>query len=298
MTSKYQNAKKYFITSKIEAPLEKVLQEHLPAVNADNLIKSGGIWRNRSRLSSAETHILAGDTLIVYVAPDQGRKYKLDPKTIIKETKDWLVIDKPSAITVASDRSNTTYNLTFAVGEYLKSKNCLYTPTPITRLDFMVQGLVIYPKSKSAEIKLFKAMMNGDIDKTYVAALPSHDPITEELIVKDKIGFKGKTSIDPEGKEAISELKFLKRELEIDYYLMRPITGRRHQLRFHAARHLKPLIGDTLYGSKYTHPDEKIALIAIKYKLECDHQIVEIELPNWQEKIAHIASEATLKKTH
>ena len=286
MSSKYQNAKKYFITTKRASTLDHVIREYLPSVEVDTLIKSGGIWRNRQRMLKPDEMINQGDTLIVYVAPDQGRKFVLNPASIVKETDDWLIIDKPAAVTVAQDRSNTTYNLTFGVGEYLKSKGINYSPSPITRLDFMVQGLVIYPKSKASEITLFKAMMAGNIHKTYAAALPAHDPVINDGIVRDKIGFKGKTVVDPEGKEAISKFQFLYRENGIDYYKMMPITGKRHQLRFHAARYLKPLIGDALYGSKIPRADEHIALIAIHYDIILEGVTHTIELPDWQGKLS------------
>ncbi len=290
MTSKYQNARKYFITTKESLPLHQAISTYLPSVDAERLIQAGGVWKNRQRITSRESTVMEGETLMIYITPDQGRKYVLNPNAIIRETKDWIIIDKPAAVTVVSDRSNTTYNLTFAVGQYLKSQGSMYAPSPITRLDFMVQGLVIYPKNKAAEITLFKAMTSGHIHKTYAAAIPQHDPIAHDKIVQDKIGFKGKTMIDHDGKEAITKFQFLSRNNDIDYYLMTPITGKRHQLRFHAARHLSPIIGDTLYGSQHPHPDETIALMAIQYTFTLNGEQHDVELPDWESRIREVAN--------
>jgi len=297
--SKYQNAKKYFITAKTDQRLETLLSTHISGCTPAQIVISGGVWLDKKRITDKDQLMKSGQTVIVYVTPDQGKRWVLDPSSIVLETQDILIVTKPPAVTVISDRSNTGYNLTSAVQDYLRASGSSYiVSSPTTRLDFMVQGLVIYPKNKRAEIDLFKSMAAGKIKKKYACAIPHTSPPITHKIIQDKLLFKGKTIIDKEGKDAISEIQFshtIQPHPEAPLYAiyhLTPITGKRHQLRVHMATYIAPIIGDTLYGSTYPHPDEHIALIAIHYDIPLFGDQITVTLTDWEQRLTKIVAKA------
>ena len=166
----YQNAKKFFITAKTKTTVGELIRLNKAVSDEPSfLIESGGVWFGKKRVDSVDLSIEKGETIRVYTVPTQGKRFELTPLHIVFETDDFIIIHKPAGLTTSSDRSNAHYNLATSVGDWFKKSGNPYTPTPITRLDFMVEGLVIFPKHKKAEIDFFRLTQKRFIHKQYVA---------------------------------------------------------------------------------------------------------------------------------
>ncbi len=146
---------------------------------------------------------------------------------------------------------------------------------PVHRLDFEVQGLIMFaktPKAQSAGNMWFEQKI---IQKTYQAltqALPKNSEpfrVGEHFQWRARL-LRGKKRAyeSPHGKESITEA-FLESidQLGIYHWELRPITGRAHQLRYELFRHQIPIVGDTLYGSDVKFAEVGIALRAYKIDL-------------------------------
>lgn len=260
----YRNAKRYFITATTDVAVADLLTEHLAGkADARVVLAAGAVWHDRQRITDPGHMIRGGETLRVYITPSQGKTYDFDPSTIVFETEDFMVVNKPAGITSISDRSNMTYNLTHGVRCYYRAQKINYDPTPINRLDFMVSGLTIYAKHKAAEKGLFRLMAERRIHKMYLAVLLPQENPPKIMRVRDTLSFQGKTIQDPAGREAETLFRFREKRPDGDLYAVIPVTGRRHQIRFHAAAYLRPIIGDDLYGS--AKGQGAIALTAVGY---------------------------------
>ena len=261
----FNNAQKRFITAKTTQPLQALLKSHLPQdANPETVLNSGGVWLNKKRLENPAQPIEKGQTLIVYISPLQGDVCTLDPQWIVADYQDFLVVNKPAGITSVADRSNTKLNMTHAVGQYFQSQGLRYWPSPIMRLDYLVSGLMLYPKHKRAEKELFKLMANRQIHKSYTADLePSPDPVSC-LRISDKLAFTNKARVSEEGK--VCESLFMLQESTAAYnrYTVILLTGRRHQIRAHAAHYLSPILEDSLYGKGKASDPKPLALRADK----------------------------------
>jgi tRNA pseudouridine32 synthase/23S rRNA pseudouridine746 synthase len=139
---------------------------------------------------------------------------------------------------------------------------------PVHRLDFEVSGLVLFAKSKAVQTRATAAFENRTVTKIY-QALTSLGPDTcpQEFIWKFSLVRGKKRSFEaPHGREAMTEAR-CEAHVEGHFnWILRPKTGRSHQLRLSLARAGFPILGDSLYGSNQYY--EGIALRAVHLQID------------------------------
>jgi 23S rRNA pseudouridine1911/1915/1917 synthase len=275
----FRNARVYFVTASGPTSAEALLHEHL-AERGALAFSMGGVWLGKHRLTDGKRMLSKGQTLKVYVTPVQTKTYIFSSSQIVKETDDWMIVRKPAGITTVSDRSHTQNNLTYGVEQYYASLDNPYRPTPITRLDYMVDGLVLYPKNKYAERDLFRMSMHRTIGKYYIARLGPFPNPPKCLRIKDALAFRDKSYIEAGGKVAHSLFILRSSSEEFIEYGVMLFTGRRHQIRCHAAHYLSPILGDSLYGSTHKLPGNRLALTAYGYNFLWKNERMRIRVEN------------------
>lgn len=260
----FHNARKSFMTAKIATTVGELLKQHLPQTTTPEIVfEAGGVWLDRKRAPSLDHPLEKGDTLRVYIAPLQGKTYVLESSMVVLEHADFMIVYKPAGLTTVCDRSNLTYNLTAAVAAYYKKRKINYVPSPIMRLDYLVDGLVIYPKHKDAERTLFQMMKDHKIKKYYVAKLEKSENPPRCKRTSDHLDFIHKTVASPTGKKAESLFILRNQTSDYDEYGVVLFTGRRHQIRFHAATYLQPILHDSLYGKGNVNDPQPLGLTAM-----------------------------------
>ena len=143
---------------------------------------------------------------------------------------------------------------------------------PVHRLDFEVQGLIMFAKTSAAHVAGNAWFEKKEVFKTYTALTkPLPDTSSEELKMGELYVWKSKllrgkkrTYISPHGKDSVTNACLVKIENGIYHWELNPITGRSHQLRFELFRHHHPIIGDELYSSSDKFSSPGIALQAFK----------------------------------
>jgi len=166
---------------------------------------------------------------------------------VIFEDDNLLAVFKPNGVVVGPTHISLFNNLSYGVGQYLGEG---YSPPPITRLDKLVSGLVLYPKNKAIEKGLFRLTRDRKIQKWYVATIWDKPGLPQYKRVKTSLDFGQRAFESETGKPAHS--LFIRRsgngtEAEYSVFIF---TGRRHQIRVHAAKHLAPIWGDRPYGGR------------------------------------------------
>ena len=266
-------AKKFFITAIKRSSLFDVLTENLPVGSCvTTIIQSGGVWFQRQRIMDISYRISERQTVIVYISSVQGKRFKLNHSMIIDETADFIIVNKPSGLTTVSDRSNITYNLIASLEDYHIQKGECVQLSPMTRLDFMVSGLVLVTKHKQATRDFSKQTKERKIGKYYICRMKWFDSAPRYLRCIDYLSHAGKAYVDSNGKRC--ESLFIKRFEDVSNqwleYGVKLFTGRRHQIRFHASQYLSVLLGDGLYGDRSIPRETPISLCAFglnfKYK--------------------------------
>lgn len=124
----------------------------------------------------------------------------------------------------------------------------------VHRLDQSTSGILVVAKSKAAHRALQEQFIRRTVEKHYVALLEG--VVAEERGVIDlpmRLDYdnRPRQMIAADGKRAITEYEVVGIENGHTRILFRPITGRTHQLRLHAA-HADglgaPIVGDDIYG--------------------------------------------------
>jgi 23S rRNA pseudouridine1911/1915/1917 synthase len=272
--------KRFFITAKTETSLRELLSTHLPSqYNAEVVIASGGVWKNKKRITNPDYILHPMETVKVHVSSFQGKAYTIDTGQVVFENRDLMVVYKPCNLNVHAVPTSIQYNLAYGVNHYLQQQGLQFETTPITRLDRPAEGLVIFSKNKSYERELFKLAKERKIKKWYMAALEKQSEV-KCLRIRDKISNNGiRTLLDPNGKPADSLFIRTQSLVHADIYSVFIFTGRRHQIRFHASQYMAPIIGDTFYGSGVPLPPDEIALVCRGYNIPYKNQILKIRLP-------------------
>ncbi len=149
----------------------------------------------------------------------------------------------------------------------------------VHRLDMSTSGLMVLAKTKAAHKQLQLQFLHRQVSKVYVAelqgVLEADSGIIDLPLAPDFLNRPRQLVCYEQGKEALTEYLVIAREGERISVEFRPLTGRTHQLRVHAAHSSGlncPIVGDDLYGQSanrlhlhardlsFRHPETKEGL--------------------------------------
>jgi 23S rRNA pseudouridine1911/1915/1917 synthase len=181
---------------------------------------------------------------------------------IIKETDDYLLINKPVGMVVHPGDSDS--HLTGTVANAVKDMveegawSDPMRPGIVHRLDKDTSGLLLIAKTKEAYDFFVKKFSDRQVYKAYLTLvageLPAKEGVIESPIRRDDANRK-KMMVARDGKEAISVFHLQERfslspERIVNLMQVEIKTGRTHQIRVHFSAIETPVIGDSVYGSR------------------------------------------------
>lgn len=169
---------------------------------------------------------------------------------IITQTDDFVVVAKSAGVNF-HDEEQQGSGLFSQVKEQMKKQFAITELYPVHRLDKMTSGLVIFAKNlKSAQIfgKLFE---EHNVEKYYLA-ISNKKPTKKQGWIKGDMAksrrgmFKLLRSMD---NPAITQFFSYSIANKQRLYLLKPHSGKTHQLRVALSSIGAPIIGDPLYNS-------------------------------------------------
>ena len=177
------------------------------------------------------------------ITPDELRGW------ILEETPDLIVLNKPPHVVCHRSRYGPWSSLVGACREYLGA-DVLRMPF---RLDRETSGVLVFARTKETGTRLQRAVQFRNFRKTYHAVLTGYleKAVTATGAIGPDLGaeFYSRQTVVEEGGDP-AETEFIPIASGGGYTLARvhPHSGRRHQIRVHAAALGLPLVGDKLYG--------------------------------------------------
>jgi tRNA pseudouridine32 synthase / 23S rRNA pseudouridine746 synthase len=171
-------------------------------------------------------------------------------EVILHQDEHLIVVDKPHFLPVTPSGKY----LQETVLVRLKRTLGLNDLVPIHRIDRDTAGLVLFsvqPATRDAYQTLFR---DRAVHKTYEAIAPYRPELTfpitrESRIVEDTSEGRGfMTQTEVEGlPNALTHMQVLEVKGNLAKYQLKPVTGKRHQLRVHMNALGIPIVGDGIY---------------------------------------------------
>ncbi len=175
--------------------------------------------------------------------PSEKEKNKYG-EFIIENNDNFIVINKPSGIPVQAG----TKSFKNIIDILRNTKYFEYTkPFVVHRLDKETSGIMIVAKNREYA-QLFTSLFRiRKIHKTYLAITYGEVARDTKLLQDDLVTYEKNKKVV---QKAISYLKILKSNNRYSFLELKPITGRKHQLRKQLYNIGNPVVGDDKYFIK------------------------------------------------
>lgn len=196
---------------------------------------------------------------------------KLD---IIYQTDDFIIIYKPCGLSVHKDQSEI--GLTNLLAEQLGMSQVWL----VHRLDKVTSGLLILALNAESAAEFFRLFAEHRIQKTYLALSNQKPKKKQGLIVGDmQKARNGAWKLCPSKENpAITRFESVSCEPNLRLFILKPQTGKTHQLRVAMKSLASPILGDVLYGKK-TEKIDRTYLHAARLQFEFKGQAFDVFTP-------------------
>lgn len=171
---------------------------------------------------------------------------------VIYENDDFLVVDKPTGLTVQAGHGQTGVTLVDLLSEYLPASPLASERMGLVhRLDKDTSGLLLVAKTLPMFDYLKTLFKNRQIAKTYLTLVEGNlspklgiidIPLKRDMVQKTKF------SASATGKPAKTQYEVLEYLSGRTYLKAMPHTGRTHQIRVHFSAIGHPVVGDPKYN--------------------------------------------------
>ncbi len=207
------------------------------------------------------------------------------PIDVLYEDDDLLIINKQPGIIVHPTKGHPTSTIANGIMKYMLDTDQSFKIRFANRIDMDTSGIVICCKNANAQNDISSQMRSQTVVKKYIAIVHGsvdRDEFTIDLPVGRESQETIRRSVMYEGgKDAVTDVKVLRRYGDYTLVELSLHTGRTHQIRVHLSHIGHPIIGDSLYDGDAPGLIDRQALHA--YRISFLHPVskerIEIEAP-------------------
>lgn len=231
----------------------------VPKSRVYRLVRSGEVRVNRGRRRPS-TRLVTGDQVRLPPLRRQntgaGNQDRRPPdamieratSAIVRETPDYLLVSKPADMAVHAGTG-----VDFGLIECMRAARPDEYLDLVHRLDRGTSGTLLVARSRPARRELAEALAASTAQKTYLALVDGQWPeavtrVDAPLDRNAQAGGQARVCVDLDnGKSAESVFRVVDRSDSATLVEVLLVTGRKHQIRAHAAHIGHPIAGDARY---------------------------------------------------
>ncbi len=167
-------------------------------------------------------------------------------EVVLYQDEHLVVADKPHFLPVVPSGNYLAETLLLRLRQKLGLANLV----PIHRIDRDTAGLVLFSVQSASRAAYSALFARRQVKKTYEAIAPWRNelsfPLTRESRIVEADHFMLQHEVAGVA-NAVTHIEVLEVQGKLARYALKPVTGKRHQLRVHMAALGLPIVGDGLY---------------------------------------------------
>ena len=220
--------------------LDHLLVAKYPEYNRSSLQKfiKAGLVKVKGKVVKKPNTLLASDAKIELTPPTAMRTFAQPP--VLFENAQVLVLDKPAGM------------LSMAKGAFCPETTLEDFGLLVHRLDRDTSGVVILAKDAATQSFLRRQFQERKTHKTYFAVVhgrPKQDRALIDLPINRNFKRPNTFLVDAGGKPSQTYYEVVTTNDKYSLLMLKPRTGRTHQLRVHLNYIGTPIVGDPVYGT-------------------------------------------------
>lgn len=205
----------------------------------------------------SEGYILKHGDLITHTTHRHEPPIPSDEISVVFDSEDIIVVDKPSGIPC---HPNSSYNKN-SLTEIVKKSHHLKFISALNRLDRQTSGIVILAKNSRAAAEYHKKIEEKEGFKIYLCRVRGIFP-SNMVIANIPLSISRSTCTTTiferdgalQGKKSITIFKKISEDRDSTILACGLITGRTHQIRVHLQAIGFPIVDDMIYRRAYVSP--------------------------------------------
>ncbi len=228
-------------------------------------------------------HLLHAGDVVSISQTKENNKFKSRYVKVVYEDQ-WLIIVEKAEGILSSMVGRSPHNVKTVLDKYFQATRQRCSAHVVHRLDRDTSGLMVYAKDVETQQLLEHHWHELVFERRYIAVLSGpmeQDRGTVESFLKEQRDYSISSSAeDNGGKYAITHFFTLDRTERYSLVEFRLETGRKNQIRVHAADMGHPVCGDMKYG-RGSNPLHRLCLHAFLLSLyhPVTHERMEFETP-------------------